>query len=60
MTNYPAGVNDSHPHFDVPSVDDDGEGDEREPIPCCFCGKPTTWDPTYQDLCFRCIRAENE
>jgi len=29
-------------------------------IPCSKCGLPTTWDPTYQDLCYRCCRAENE
>ena len=25
-----------------------------------LCGKPTTFDPTYGDLCFRCCRADNE
>lgn len=39
-------------------IDNDSEG--RGSVPCCFCGKPTTWDPTYQNLCYRCIRAENE
>jgi len=29
-------------------------------IPCCQCGELTKWDVTYQDLCFRCIRADNE
>ena len=29
-------------------------------IACSRCGKPTTWDSTYQDLCYRCIRAKNE
>lgn len=33
---------------------------ERVGIPCCACGKPTTWDPTYQNLCYRCCRASNE
>lgn len=29
-------------------------------IPCCKCGQPTTWDSTYNDLCYRCCRADNE
>lgn len=29
-------------------------------IKCGACGKPTVWDDTYEDLCYRCIRAENE
>ena len=29
-------------------------------VPCCKCGKNTTWDSTYEDLCFRCCRADNE
>lgn len=29
------------------------------PIPCGECGKPTTFDDTYGDLCFRCAFAEN-
>jgi NMD protein affecting ribosome stability and mRNA decay len=39
------------------SEDDD---DEPMPIPCCMCGLLTTWDPVYNDLCYRCIRADNE
>lgn len=43
---------------------DDESGDEEEEevsrILCPLCGKPTTWDPTYQDLCYRCCRADNE
>lgn len=39
---------------------EDDEDNERVSIPCCNCGKPTTWDSTYQDLCYRCIRAKNE
>lgn len=38
---------------------DDDEDDEGGGIPCSHCGKPTTWDPVYNDLCFRCIRADN-
>jgi hypothetical protein len=40
--------------------DKEPEEDEREPIPCSKCGQPTTFDPTYGDLCYRCIRADNE
>jgi hypothetical protein len=40
--------------------EDESEDDERIAIPCCNCGKPTSWDATYQDLCYRCIRADNE
>lgn len=29
-------------------------------IPCSKCGKPTTWDTTYGNLCYRCVRADNE
>jgi hypothetical protein len=56
--NYPAGVTDNDPHFDLPSVEDEGE--EALAIPCCRCGRRTTWDPIYNDLCYRCCRAENE
>lgn len=60
MSNYPPGVTDDGPHFDLPSVHDDEEEDEPHPIPCCFCGKPTYWDPIYNDLCSSCCRADNE
>lgn len=43
----------------VESVAADGN-DERVSIPCSMCGKPTTFDPTYGDLCYRCCRADNE
>lgn len=33
---------------------------EEAGIPCCMCGKLTTRDSTYGDLCYRCIRANNE
>ena len=33
---------------------------ESVSIPCAACGKSTTWDPTYQNLCYRRIRATNE
>lgn len=29
-------------------------------IKCCACGRPTHWDTTYEDLCYRCIRADTE
>lgn len=43
-------------------VFDTAESDEPEQpkIPCSKCGEPTTWDVTYGDLCFRCLRADNE
>lgn len=36
--------------------------DDHEPmrVPCCMCGKPTTIDQTYGNLCYRCCRADNE
>lgn len=41
--------------------DEDNEEPEPRPsIPCSMCGKPTTFDPTYGDLCYRCCRADNE
>lgn len=36
------------------------DDDDRIPIPCSNCGKDTNWDPIYQDLCYRCCRADNE
>ena len=42
------------------SCHEDDEEDEHLTIPCCNCGKSTTRDPIYQDLCYRCIRADNE
>jgi hypothetical protein len=42
MSNYPPGVTDDDPHFDLPSVGDDKDDDDpRIPIPCSMCGKPT-------------------
>lgn len=38
----------------------DAVDDEDDTIPCSRCGKPTTFDPTYGDLCYRCCRAKNE
>lgn len=55
MSNYPPGVTDNDPHFT-----DESPIEDREPIPCSKCGQPTTFDPTYGDLCYRCIRADNE
>lgn len=57
--NYPAGVNDNDPYFDLPDAGEDDD-DETYTIPCSFCGKPTTLDATYGNLCYRCIRANNE
>lgn len=36
------------------------EDNRRSLISCSKCGKSTTFDSTYGDLCFRCIRAKNE
>lgn len=36
------------------------EDDEPLPIPCCICGKPTTRDTAYGNLCYRCCRADND
>lgn len=68
--NYPEGVTDADPYFDMPGVGDDEDDDERttnedgEPryrrVSCSRCGLPTTFDPTYGDLCYRCCRADNE
>jgi len=57
---YPAGVTDNDPEFSMPSVDDDDGEEEANTIKCSKCGKPTTFDPTYGDLCYRCCRASNE
>lgn len=40
--------------------DTEPEDDKPHCIPCSFCGSPTTFDPVYGDLCYRCIRADNE
>lgn len=62
MSNYPAGVTDDDEAFDLPSVDghdDDGE-DEPTTIPCSRCGRPTSWDAQFQDLCYKCVRCAND
>ena len=28
-------------------------------VPCSGCGRPTTWDDTYEDLCGACAFADN-
>lgn len=38
----------------------DNEDDEPVRVPCSQCGQPTTRDPIYGDLCYRCCRADNE
>lgn len=62
MSNYPPGCNDDDPHFDMSSVGDDNETeeDDRVSIPCSRCGRLTTRDPIYDDLCYHCCRAWNE
>lgn len=42
------------------SVEGGDDDDEPTRIPCSKCGKPTTFDSTYGDLCYRCCRASNE
>ena len=59
MSNYPPGVTDDDPHFTDESEDDDDE-DVVITIPCSKCGEPTMFDPTYGDLCYRHIGADNE
>jgi hypothetical protein len=48
--------------FDAIEDAETNDDDEYEPscIPCSLCGKSATWDSTYGDPCFRCIRADNE
>ena len=60
MSNYPAGVTDNDPEFDMPSVEDAPNDEEERVISCSKCGRHASWDATYQDLCYRCIRADNE
>lgn len=40
--------------------DSDGDIDDVVAIPCSRCGRPTSFDPTYGNLCYRCCRASNE
>lgn len=40
--------------------DDEDDEEPSSSIRCSRCGKPTTWDSVYNDLCYRCIRASNE
>lgn len=55
------GTSDRDEYFDLPNAGDGNDRDgELYQIPCYLCGKPTTWDATYQDLCYRCVRADNE
>jgi len=42
------------------ATDDDLNDDKPMRVPCCKCGRPTTRDTTYGDLCYRCCRADNE
>lgn len=41
-------------------IDEEYAREEPHRVPCCNCGAPTTIDATYGDLCYRCIRADNE
>lgn len=40
--------------------EDDYDDEHLRRIPCSRCGQPTTYDPIYGDLCYRCCRASNE
>jgi hypothetical protein len=47
------------------SDDDANDSDDGEPrggrrVKCCRCGKPTRFDPVYEDLCGDCCRTSNE
>lgn len=44
---------------DESTLTPDGEPRYRR-VNCCRCGKPTTFDPIYEDLCGSCCRAANE
>lgn len=44
---------------DLSDLEDDGEPIPT-PISCSICQRPTTFDPTYGDLCYRCCRVGNE
>lgn len=39
---------------------DDPDLENKSSVPCSRCGRPTTFDPTYGDLCYEHIRADNE
>lgn len=39
---------------------EEGDGINYARIPCSLCGLPTSYDPIYGDLCYRCCRADNE
>lgn len=53
MSNYPPGVTDNDPHFDMPSVHDD-EGEEENA--CHVCHRPAVHRPDGRQLnyCDRC------
>lgn len=53
---YKAGIDEGGP---PPSANNE-EDDELLRIPCSRCGKLTTFDVTYGDLCYRCCRCDNE
>jgi hypothetical protein len=42
------------------ALDDIDDDDDMYRVPCCKCGRPTTRDAVYGDLCYRCCRADNE
>lgn len=44
---------------DQPILTEDGEPRYRK-VNCCVCGALTSYDPTYEDLCYRYIKADNE
>jgi hypothetical protein len=43
-----------------PDENDNKDDDDVSRVPCSRCGRETTFDPIYGDLCYRCCRAENE
>lgn len=56
MSSYIGAPEDERGYWD----DKEPEEDDRSPIPCSKCSEPTSYDPTYGDLCYRCCRADNE
>jgi hypothetical protein len=48
MNNYPEGVTDNDPHFDLPSVGETEAGEETEDR-CNFCGRTPE-----EGACFYC------
>lgn len=49
MSNYPAGVTDNDPHFDLPNANDDEDADDAAEAvlrKCAKCGRPFNYPPS--------------